>query len=81
MGSNCYLYMAIATDQQVVRLQVTVDHIHGMQVLQCKNLYIQTEMRWHGSYLFRHYSVLKKERKKERKKETKKSYYIIDVFR
>ena len=72
MGSNCYLYMAIATDQQVVRLQVTVDHIHGMQVLQCKNLYIQTEMRWHGSYLF---SV------EERKKERKKSYYIIDVFR
>uniref|UniRef100_A0A0A8Y293 Uncharacterized protein n=1 Tax=Arundo donax TaxID=35708 RepID=A0A0A8Y293_ARUDO len=25
--------MAITRDQQVVRLQVTVDHIHGMQVL------------------------------------------------
>ena len=41
MGSNCYLYMAIATDQQVVRLEVTVDDIHGMQVLQCKNLLVR----------------------------------------
>jgi hypothetical protein len=30
--------VAVARDQQVVRLEVTVDHVHGVQVLQCKNL-------------------------------------------
>lgn len=36
--------MAITGDQKVIGLQITMNHIHRMQILQSKNLQIEIKM-------------------------------------